>query len=156
MDAKQDLSTAENLKLSDLRLVTLIFQDMRDVKTHIVPASDVAKLTEATVRLHHTPGVNPGTGNPTRKICMITAEPMDLYGPYWWTTPSLEQNYDGAGARIIQGTCRREILFEDKEFFSKRDAKQLHAIARIESSCPSVTPSLKGGARCSQKDDKPD
>ncbi|WP_046867126.1 hypothetical protein [Microvirga massiliensis] len=133
MDAQQDLSTVEDLRLSELRLVTLIFQDTGDAKTHIVPAADVPKLAEATVRLHHTPGVNPSTGNPTRKICMITAEPMALYGPYWWTTPSLEGNGDDTGARVIQGNCHREIPLEDKEFFAKRDAKQNSAVARIES-----------------------
>jgi len=125
MTEKQIIPIVEDLKVSDLRLVTLYWQNGGANSTHIVPASDVERLKEATVRLHHTPGVNPANGGETRKVWLITSEGMTFEGPYWWSTPSLESNGDPAGARLLRGNFDREILFEDKEF----SRNQIHSAA---------------------------
>jgi len=127
MTEKQIIPIAEDLKVSDLRLVTLYWQNGGANSTHIVPAFEVERLKEATVRLHHTPGVNPANGGETRKVWLITSEPMMFEGPYWWSTPDLGQNDDPAGARLLRGNFDREILFEDREF--SRNQIQLQCAA---------------------------
>jgi hypothetical protein len=115
---KQIVPITEEFKVSDLRLVTIHWQDTGTQTTHFVVAPDVQKLAQATLRLHHTPAVDPGTGGQTRKICIATSEPMAFYGPYRWMTPGLAGNDDPAGARVLQGNGHREILFEDKKIFN--------------------------------------
>lgn len=85
-----------------------------DITTDFVPENEVDRFVTACIRLHHTPGINPHTGGQARKIWKIVAHDMEVRGPFWWSTPDLQENYDPNGARIVDWTCSRE-LFVDKQ-----------------------------------------
>lgn len=68
---------------------------------HYVPTVDVDLLVQASIRLHHTPGINPHTGGAAARIWKITSEDMVLSDPCWWTKPSLNSEDNTKGARSI-------------------------------------------------------
>jgi hypothetical protein len=90
------------LKASELRIVTLCFYDCSPT-THFVRECDVEKLVQASLKLHYKPGINPYNGVETARLYRILVAPLRIDGPFWWSTPNLENNEDPSGARIIQG-----------------------------------------------------
>ena len=100
--------------LSQLRIVTVYPIDSGRPSEFIVPVDDVSKFVEATKKLHMNPGVDPHNGNPTTPAHMITVAELRVCGPYWWTTPDLQNNDDPNGARIIQKMSETVVAgFED-------------------------------------------
>lgn len=80
---------------------------------YIMHKDHVARFVEASVKLHHTPGINPANKEPTAPIWRITSAPLHA-SSYWWTTPSLEGNDNPEGALIVKGgPC--ETVFIDRE-----------------------------------------
>lgn len=82
---------------------------------NFVPAPEVPAFVRATQRLHHSPGINPHNGGAAAKIWKITSRAMNVCGPYWWTTPDLQENQDPAGARVIRWDGHETLLFLDEE-----------------------------------------
>ena len=93
--------------LSELRQVTVYFTDGRDAHSYLVHQSEVDKFVAACKRLHVAPGVNPHNGMQCAKACKITVAPLCAHGPYWWSTPNLRENFDPAGARVIDVDASR-------------------------------------------------
>jgi hypothetical protein len=84
---------------------------------YIMHKDHVARFVEASVKLHHTPGINPANKNTTAPIWRITSAP--LHGSsYWWTTPSLKGNDDPAGATVVNGGPS-ETVFVDREYVDR-------------------------------------
>ena len=80
---------------------------------YIMHKDHVVRFVEASVKLHHTPGINPANKEQTSPIWRITSAP--LHGSsYWWTTPSLEGNNNPDGALIVRGGPS-ETVFIDRE-----------------------------------------
>jgi hypothetical protein len=84
---------------------------------YIMHKNHVSRFVEASVKLHHSPGINPANKNPTSRIWRITSAP--LHGnSYWWSTPSLNGNDDPAGAVILKGGPS-ETLFIDRVYVNQ-------------------------------------
>jgi hypothetical protein len=92
-----------DFKLSELCSVTVEYG--RDtgyvVEKYIIPKQDLDAFVEATVRLHHDPGINPHNKHITGPIRRISTDSFSVVGPFWWTTPDL-QSTGKSGARIIR------------------------------------------------------
>ena len=85
--------------------VTMYFHD-DTTSEHIISSDEVERFSEACMRLHSYPGINPYNGGAAKKVKRITKKDLlsnhdDMLagGPYWWSTPSLK-NHDPAGARV--------------------------------------------------------
>lgn len=63
---------------------------------YIVHQGDFRKLIKATLQLHFDPGTNPYSMGETAKVIKITAQTLKAKGPYWWSTPGLDDNPFGA------------------------------------------------------------
>lgn len=107
-------------------LATGNIQDYREVKvyyiggnlsTRLFHKSDVSQFVDATVRLHHKPGINPHSKLTTSPVWRITSAPLAYFGPYWWTTRSL--NADNTGTRFLEGSYEHEkVEWEDVEYIN--------------------------------------
>lgn len=84
---------------------------------YIMHKDHVARFVEASVKLHHTPGINPANKEPTARIWRITSAPLHGHS-YWWTTPSLKGNDDPAGAVIVKAGPS-ETAFVDREYVDR-------------------------------------
>lgn len=102
--------------ISDYRMVRMDFCQGSS-NEYIMHKDHVARFVEASVKLHHTPGVNPVNKEPTSRIWRIESAPLHQCS-YWWTTPSLEGNDDPAGAAIIK-SGPSEQLFIDREYVDR-------------------------------------
>lgn len=106
---------AADPKLSQIRRVTVHYAEgspFEQLPSYLIPEREVAKFVEATKRLHFDPGVNPHNRQQTRKIWKITVARLQLMGPFWWTTPNLQENDDPAGAHTID-SYHEETVFID-------------------------------------------
>ncbi len=94
---------------------------------YIMHKDHVARFVEASVKLHHTPGINPANKVTTAPIWRITSAP--LYGSsYWWTTPSLEGNDNPQGAIIVKGGPSENVFIDrDKLEQFCRDEEEMEA-----------------------------
>jgi hypothetical protein len=107
--------------ISDFRMVRMDFCT-GSAHEHIMHKNHVARFVEASVKLHHTPGINPANKEPTSRIYRITSAPLHQH-VYWWSTPSLEGNDDPEGAAIIKnGPC--ETVFIDKEYVDRLNREE--------------------------------
>ena len=78
--------------------VTLGF-DLEDESKNIdylVGDDDIVDLAQASLELHYKPGRNPATGQPARKLLYLVLNRLQPTGPYWWSTPGLEESAKGA------------------------------------------------------------
>lgn len=114
--------------ISDIRKVTLFYIDGTPA-SFFVPAAEVDRFVEASKRLHWKPGCNPHNGSKTAQAYQITVATMGLRGPFWWTTPDLQNNCDPAGARIIDVDKERTVWI-DEEYFARCEAEQAEDEAR--------------------------
>lgn len=108
---------------------------------YIMHKDHVASFVEASVKLHHTPGINPANKEPTSPIWRITSAPLHGHS-YWWTTPSLEGNDDPTGAVIVQGGPS-ETVFIDRarvEQFNREEDEMEEA----EEAASTLPPSKSG------------
>lgn len=67
---------------------------------YIIQESDVDKFVAATLELHYNPGKNPHNDVVTSRVKKITKKALVKAGPYWWSTPGLQDNYDPNGVAI--------------------------------------------------------
>lgn len=102
--------------ISDFRFVRMEFC-ASPAAEYIMHKDHVPRFVEASVKLHHNPGVNPGNGQKTAPIWRITSAPLHV-GTYWWTTPNLQGNDDPEGAAIVKGG-KPETLFVDHEYVDR-------------------------------------
>lgn len=88
------------MQLQDLVTVRMYYVDGSHVD-RIIQYADVDRMVEAISKLHGIPGVNPHTGVKTKPVKCVSVFSMKFVGPFWWTTPDLESNYDPAGVKIF-------------------------------------------------------
>lgn len=68
---------------------------------YIVAVHQLEKFLLATLELHYNPGHNPHNRNKAAPVQLITTAVMKPAGPYWWSTPGLQENYDSDGVVIF-------------------------------------------------------
>ena len=98
-------------RLSELREVTLWFKEALPSSTYWVRVCDLEKFIEACKELHYRPGINPHNGRKAACLKEITVKRFKMFGPYWWSTPGLQNNYDKRGACIAMDS-EKQIVFE--------------------------------------------
>jgi hypothetical protein len=72
--------------------------DDSDNEQHVVSEGSVDRFVEATLQLHFKPGVNPHTNVATKPVQYLTVAALQPMGPFWDTTPGLQENDDPRGA----------------------------------------------------------
>lgn len=77
------------------------FEDDRMPTQHIVAVNQLEKFLLATLELHYNPGHNPHNLNAAAPVQLITTALLKPAGPYWWSTPGLQENYDSDGVVIF-------------------------------------------------------
>ena len=97
---------------ADLRVLTLDFRKGTPTQ-HIVLASQLDAIIEASKRLHFEPGVNPANGNQNSRIWRLRVAELNAYGPYWWSTPDLGRNGDPDGALIFQAGVSKTVWIDE-------------------------------------------
>lgn len=112
--------------ISEFRLVRMSFCHGSGHE-YIMHKDHVARFVEASVKLHHTPGINPANKEPTSRIWRIDSAPLHA-SSYWWTTPSLDGNDSPDGAAIVKGGPS-ETLFIDWAYVAtlNREEDELEA-----------------------------
>lgn len=126
---KQTLATGN---IQDYREVTVYFVGGNRT-TRLFHKNNVAQFVEATVKLHHKPGVNPHSKLTTAPVWRVTSSPLAYSGPYWWTARTL--NADNTGARFLEGSYEHErIEWEDAEYVKEQIRLEMEAEARAEAS----------------------
>jgi hypothetical protein len=103
--------------IRDLRSLRILF-DGGASETHLVHKDQIATFVEAKTRLHHTPGVNPHVPNgpePTRAV-LIVASPFSVFGPVWWTTPSLMPDDVDDGASVYSADLDGMVVWVDQAY----------------------------------------
>lgn len=118
------------VQASDLRQVTLYWVTVTggNSTNYIVLAEDLERMVIATKKLHNEPGINPHNGVKTVKIGAIVSQPLKATGPYWWSTPDLQNNYDPRGARIWTWNSKKEEILWQLDGFDLEAAKRAIAI----------------------------
>src|SRR4051812_26779763 len=87
-------------RISEVRKVTLYYVDgTRD--EFIIPTSQINKFVIASVKLYATSGLNPYCHIMTSKLCKIISTTLRLRGPFWWSTPDLEDDDNPDGAKVF-------------------------------------------------------
>lgn len=89
----------EIIQATDLRLVRLYWKEGGSSLEHIVAVQELNRFVQASLALNHKPGRNPHINGKTAQVGAITVTLLRPYGPYWWTTPDLQNNEDPKGAR---------------------------------------------------------
>lgn len=117
-----------DIQLSDVRKVTLYYIGTTP-SSFLIPAAEVDRFVDASKRLHWKPGRNPHNGCEASKVYQITVGTMEARGPFWWTTPDLQNNGDPAGARIIDVGTERTVWVDD-EYIARCEAEQAESEAR--------------------------
>lgn len=93
---------AENINsVNKLRKVILKFEGGK-TSEHLVLEGDVDKFVDASIRLHHDPGVNPHNAKKAARVETICVSRLRASGPFWWSTPDLKKNSDPSGAVIFR------------------------------------------------------
>lgn len=102
---KEDFYGEFNSKLTSTQI-------HRSVSKHMMHKSQVEKFIEASLKLHHSPGINPHIknrfkesgelDNKTAKLEYITIQKLDLNGrTLWWCMPSLGVKGESKDGAII-------------------------------------------------------
>jgi hypothetical protein len=110
-EAKAEVT--ELIPVSQLRMVSLHFMS-GSISKHVVHESQVDVMVEASLKLHHEPGVNPHNGKETAKLREIFLWKLQRSGPYWWTGPSLHAG-DKKGAAVYDWQIFYQLWPERKE-----------------------------------------
>lgn len=93
-----------NTRIGDFRIViisTVGKENYMHNAEYVLHKDEVDKFVEAQKRLHHDPGVNPHNGSKTAEVISIDVCEFGATGPFWWSTPDLQNNQDPAGAIIM-------------------------------------------------------
>src|SRR3990172_12901510 len=81
-----------------------------DDKIYFLSTENVDEMIKATIKLHHTPGINPYSGQKTTKLKFMIIEKPKLYGSYWWTSSTLNVNENSA--KIIDGWIEENVIYK--------------------------------------------
>lgn len=103
--------------LSSLRRVSVYYkgENSPDTQRFLVHELHVDRFVAAVKHLHVHPGVNPANGERCAPVWRITVSPLQATGPYWWSTPDLQRNYDPAGA-VLFDARREQVVFVDPSY----------------------------------------
>jgi hypothetical protein len=115
------------MHLSDIRKVTLHYIGSYP-ESYLIPTAEVPRFVDASKRLHWKPGENPHNGDDAARIWRITVATLGARGPYWWTTPDLQNNDDPAGARIFDIESE-QVVFVDEAVVNRWHAEEAEAEA---------------------------
>ena len=99
----------------NLRRVELHWEHGEKPTVHIVSEQELQRLIKATVKLHHHPGVNPHVKDrdaKTAQVAKIIVQRLVSSGPYWWSTPNLQENGDPNGATLWDWSIVTETVWE--------------------------------------------
>ena len=100
MEKVSDQNLLDKVKLKWGDATNLEFED--DSRSeYIVHVFQVDRFVLASKLLHHEPGVNPHNKKITSKIIRITLGEPSVDGPYWWTTPDLQNNNDTKNGAMV-------------------------------------------------------
>jgi len=94
----------EDARLNRLTLGFDLEDESRNVE-HVVEDGDVVDLARASLELHYKPGRNPANNKPTAKLLYLILNRLQPTGPYWWSTPGLEESPKGAVVWEWRGDC---------------------------------------------------
>lgn len=101
------MTRVQSRPLHDLVRVHLEFGEEeeyggRPEHIHIVHVDQLVTLCRGLLELHFEPGINPHEGYRVIRAHGISLSVLIERGPYWWSTPGLQKNYDPAGAAILE------------------------------------------------------
>ena len=111
MDREMARKRLKKARPEDLRVVVIKWKDGGKDRRDIVFAEEAEAMRVANSHLHINPGKNPHNGitaNPADRIEIEPVEPgiaihrLEPNGPYWWSTPDLQNNNDPRGAVILE------------------------------------------------------
>lgn len=111
-----------DIHLSTVRQVTMYFVS-GGWTSYLMAQSDVDVFIEASKRLHWRPGRNPHNGVEAAKIWRISVAEFVITGPFWWSTPDLQNNHDPRGASIIQWGPER-YAWTDEEYLARLNPEE--------------------------------
>ena len=109
----------------DLRRVELHWESLGEPAVYVVSEQELQRFIKATVKLHHHPGINPHVKDrdaKTAQVAKITAQRLKPSGPYWWSTPNLQENYDPNGAILWDWDIRTETVWEKPQILASSKA----------------------------------
>jgi hypothetical protein len=86
------------LPLREFRTVDVTSLDLKTTSSYVVHESQVDTFVQAQKTLHFEPGINPHTQGRTQPIGRIRIRTFEASGPFWWSTPDLQENRDPKGA----------------------------------------------------------
>ncbi len=100
--------------VSELRQVRIEF-DETTPSVYLMHMSQVATFMEATLKLHHSPGVNPHNQVKTASAKEIWVTRFDRVGQksYWWCAPSLQANAAESASLVVNHDYERVWARED-------------------------------------------
>lgn len=111
-------------RIGDFRIVhvtTVRSDGLIHIAEYVVHKDEVDKIVEAQKRLHYSPGINPHNGNKTAEALSIDVCEFTATGPFWWSTPDLQNNKDSAGAIVMaRDYVRVNVWSKDKEEAKRR------------------------------------
>lgn len=99
---KRSVGKLGDPRISEMRQVVIHYRNLRP-STYLIHQCEVERFVEASKQLHSDPGLNPHNGNLCAKVWKITVTPVRATGPFWWTTPGLQNNDDPRGAHVFNG-----------------------------------------------------
>lgn len=119
----------KDFPISQLALVSVFFwheePDKRvvsPVRIHYMHEDQVDTFVQATIRLHHEPGINPHNEAPTARLWEITVNGLETETKtYWWCHPDLRGSTGGAKLNkpTITGkrkfACSQLLAYEEWE-----------------------------------------
>lgn len=77
------------------------FAEGKHPTERIVAFHQLEKFLLAILELHFSPGLNPHNRNEAAEVQCITTATLQPRGPYWWSTPGLQENNDPNGVVIF-------------------------------------------------------
>lgn len=92
--------------------------------SYIVHKDKVDTFIAATKELHDNPGHNPHNGNKATPVHQIEVGPLTQQGPFWWTTPGLQNNYDASGAPLIMGDYHKTLVWRSDKLKAVLDEER--------------------------------
>lgn len=104
------------MNASDLIGVRLIWENNSADSVYIVPKCDLQKFVTATLELHSGKCINPHNNGSTSRVVAIYTGELEFSGPYWWSTPGLQENGDPSGSQIWSICDCYTFLWQDENY----------------------------------------
>ena len=99
-------------QFTGLKEITLWWDGDGGRDRYIVTEEHSQRFLQALLCLHFEPGVNPHTKTRAKRLKMVTYRDLKPRGPFWWTTPDLQNDDDPNGALIWDWEVESHILFD--------------------------------------------